>query len=199
MLPSFKYYIIYKPFNMLSKFTPEGKLRALRDIEFPFPRDVYPVGRLDSDSEGLLILTNDTALNHKLLHPKHGHERTYLVQVDGIVSEEAAQLLEKGIEISVEGKPHFTKPAKAELIEEPENLPERMPPVRYRKSLPTSWLKLTLTEGKNRQVRRMTAKVGFPTLRLIRISIGNLELGNLQPGQVKEYEGIEIYQLLGLH
>jgi 23S rRNA pseudouridine2457 synthase len=181
---------------MLSKFTPEGKLKALRDIEFPFPKNVYPLGRLDSDSEGLLILTDDTALNHKLLHPKHEHKRTYLAQVDGIITPEAAQLLEKGIEISVEGKPHFTKPAKAELIEEPENLPERMPPVRYRKSLPTSWIKLTLTEGKNRQVRRMTAKVGFPTLRLIRISIEDLELENLQPGEVKEFEREEIYRLL---
>jgi 23S rRNA pseudouridine2457 synthase len=193
-----QYYIIYKPFNMLSKFQPEGKLKALKDLEYPFPKDVYPVGRLDSDSEGLLILSNDTSLNHKLLHPSHQHNRTYLAQVDGIITPEAAAELEKGVEISVEGKLYFTKPAKAELIAEPEDLPERMPPVRYRKSLPTSWLKLTLTEGKNRQVRRMTAKVGFPTLRLIRVSIENLELGTLQPGEVKELQKEEIYRLLKL-
>lgn len=193
-----KYYIIYKPYKMLSKFTPEGKLKGLAELDFNFPKDVYPVGRLDSDSEGLLLLSNDSSLNHKLLHPSQMHERTYFVQVDGIILPDALKQLEKGVEISVEGKQYFTKPAKAELIEEPEYLPERIPPVRYRKSLPTSWLKLTLTEGKNRQVRRMTAKVGFPTLRLIRFSIGELDFGNLGPGEVKEMGQSEIYGLLNL-
>jgi 23S rRNA pseudouridine2457 synthase len=193
-----KYYIIYKPFNMLSQFQREGKLMALKDLEYPFPKDVYPVGRLDADSEGLLILSNDTSLNHKLLHPSHKHERVYLVQLDGVITAEAAKNLEEGVEISVEGTPYYTKPAKAELIKEPENLPERMPPVRYRKSLPTSWLKLTLTEGKNRQVRRMTAKVGFPTLRLIRLSIEDLQIDNLQPGEIKEMKKEEIFALLKL-
>jgi 23S rRNA pseudouridine2457 synthase len=183
---------------MLSKFQPEGKLQALKDLEYPFPKDVYPVGRLDSDSEGLLILTNDKSLNHKLLHPSHKHSRTYLAQVDGIITPEAAAQLEKGVEISVEGKAHFTLPAIVEIVPEPQNLPPRHPPVRIRKNLPTSWLKLTLFEGKNRQVRRMTAKVGFPTLRLIRVSIENLLLGDLQPGEVKELTQQEIYEKLKL-
>jgi 23S rRNA pseudouridine2457 synthase len=190
------YYIIYKPYGMLSKFQREGKLTALKDLEYPFPKDVYPVGRLDSDSEGLLILTNDKSLNHKLLHPSYKHARTYLAQVDGQVTDEAIHKLENGMEISVEGKPHFTLPAKAEIISEPENIPDRMPPVRFRRNIPTSWIKLTLFEGKNRQVRRMTAMAGYPTLRLIRYSIENLMLGELKPGEVKEVEREEIYQKL---
>jgi 23S rRNA pseudouridine2457 synthase len=192
------YYIIYKPYNMVSQFQREKKIMGLKGLEYPFPADVYPVGRLDADSEGLLILTNDNRLNHKLLHPSQKHERVYLVQLNGVITEDAIKELESGIEISIEGKAYFTQPAKAEIMEEPETLPERMPPVPYRKSLPTSWLKLTLTEGKNRQVRRMTAKVGFPTLRLIRTSIEDLNIENLKPFEVREISKELIFNLLKL-
>ena len=191
----FRYFVIYKPYRMLSQFKKDGKLPLLGEL-FNFPKDVYPVGRLDSDSEGLLILTNDKRLNYLLLDPSHKHERTYLVQVEGIVSNEALHILEKGVGISVEGKPHHTKPAKAEKCTEPGWLPARFPPVRFRKEKPTSFLKLTLYEGKNRQVRRMTAAVGFPTLRLVRISIENLRIGNMQPGEVIEFRRNELYKLL---
>lgn len=180
------YFAIYKPMNMLSQFTREGEKKALSDLEFEFPQDVYPVGRLDADSEGLLILTNDKSLNSKLLDPGNAHKRTYLVQVEGEITNEAIVRLEKGVTIRVKKKDHQTLPAKARIVDEPKWLPERDPPVRYRASIPTSWIELTLTEGKNRQVRRMTASVGFPTLRLIRVSIEGLTIRNVLPDQVIE-------------
>jgi 23S rRNA pseudouridine2457 synthase len=179
-----RYYAIYKPFGMLSQFSREGEQPTLADLEFDFPKDVYPVGRLDADSEGLLLLTNDNRFKTRLLDPKRGHYRTYYVQVEGEVTEEACQALEDGVFISINGKKHHTLPAQAKKIEEPA-LPERNPPIRFRKNIPTSWLALSLHEGKNRQVRRMTAAVGFPTLRLVRWAISNLTLANLHPGQVK--------------
>jgi 23S rRNA pseudouridine2457 synthase len=187
------YFIIFKPYNMLSQFseTPEGGavLKELAD----FPKDVYPVGRLDKDSEGLLILTNDKQLNNLLLNPKYEHVRTYWVQVDGIPTGESIQKLEVGV--TIEG--YKTRPAKVEIIEEP-LLPPRDPPIRYRKNLPTSWIMITLIEGKNRQVRKMTAAVGFPTLRLIRSSIEGISLQNMQPGDVVEMKKEEIYRKLKL-
>ena len=169
------YYFIYKPFEMLSQFSREGNHQTLADLDFKFQKEVYPVGRLDADSEGLLLLTNDKTLNHKLLDPKFKHKRVYLAQVEGIVTQEAKTILEKGVSITVDGKKHQTLPCSAELLpatfgDEPGDVPERKPPIRFRKNSPTSWIKLTLHEGKNRQVRKMTAAVGFPTLRLIRIS-----------------------------
>ncbi|RYD59301.1 MAG: pseudouridine synthase [Sphingobacteriales bacterium] len=184
----FQYIIFYKPYHVLSQFSPEGDKKTLKDF---FPRlstDIYPVGRLDYDSEGLLLLTNDKALNHQLLDPAYAHKRTYYVQVDGAVTEEALSNLKKGVVIQVDGKPYKTKPAVATLIEQEPDVPERNPPIRYRKNIPTSWIALTLTEGKNRQVRRMTAAVGFPTLRLIRYSIGKITIDDLQPGMFKEYD-----------
>jgi 23S rRNA pseudouridine2457 synthase len=177
------YYAIYKPFGMLSQFSREGDHPTLADLDFDFPKDVYPVGRLDADSEGLLLLTNDNRFKTQLLDPKRRHYRTYYVQVEGEISDEACQSLETGVMISINGKKHRTLPARAKKIEEPA-LPERNPPIRFRKNIPTSWLALSLHEGKNRQVRRMTAAVGFPTLRLVRWSIGNLALANLGPGEV---------------
>ena len=192
-----RYFIIYKPYQMLCQFSKEGDKETLADLPFDFPKDVYPVGRLDTDSEGLLILTNDKKLNHKLLNPQFAHKRTYYVQVDGQIHKAAIQHLEEGITIRVKKKDYFTKPAKAEIISEP-NLPPRNPPVRYRASIPTSWISLTLTEGKNRQVRHMTAAVKFPTLRLVRFAIEGIELGEMQSGDIIELSGTELYEKLGM-
>lgn len=171
---------------MLSQFRQEiaGQV-TLADIDFDFPKDVYPVGRLDSDSEGLLLLTNDKSLNFLLLDPKNAHSRTYYVQVEGDISEEEIEKLCKGVSININGKKHVTQKAKVEKLSEIPNFPPRNPPVRFRQNIPTSWISITLTEGKNRQVRRMTAAVGFPTLRLVRVQMANIQLGNLQPGEVK--------------
>lgn len=169
-----------KPYGVLSQFTPEAGHRALN--EFGFPPGVYAAGRLDHDSEGALLLTDDGKLIKRLLDPKFEHPRTYLAQVDGQITPEALRQLSKGVNI----KGYRTKPCKAEMATPPENLWERVPPIRYRAAIPTSWVKLTLIEGKNRQVRHMTAAVGFPTLRLIRVQIGDLSLGDLQPGEWRE-------------
>ena len=183
-----RYFLIYKPYGMMSQFSKEGNKTTLADLPFDFPKDIYPVGRLDADSEGLLLLTNDTFLNNRLLNPKFKHQRTYFVQVDGQISDEACRKLQTGVTISIHGKPHATLPAKVQqLVNEP-LLPERNPPVRFRQNIPTSWVALTLHEGKNRQVRRMTAAVGYPTLRLVRWSIEDVKLGSLQPSEVKEVE-----------
>jgi len=169
-----------KPFGVLSQFTPEGGHPALDT--FGFPPEVYAAGRLDHDSEGALLLTDDGKLIKKLLDPKYEHPRTYLAQVDGDITPEAVKQLAKGVVI----KGYHTRPCKAERVEQPEGLWERVPPIRYRANIPTSWVKLTLIEGKNRQVRHMTAAVGFPTLRLIRVQIGNIGLEGLQPGEWRE-------------
>jgi 23S rRNA pseudouridine2457 synthase len=192
-----RYFITYKPFEMLSQFTKEGEHKTLADLKFNFPKDAYPIGRLDSDSEGLLFLTNDKKINHLLLEPKFKHTRTYLAQVEGVFSEEAKKKLEIGINIKIDGKVYKTLPAKISLVEEPV-LPERNPPIRFRKSVPTSWVEINLQEGKNRQVRKMTASVGFPTLRLVRIKIENLSIGEMKSGEVKELSKEECYSLLNL-
>jgi 23S rRNA pseudouridine2457 synthase len=183
-----RYFIIYKPFNTLSQFSKEGSHATLADLNFDFPKDAYPVGRLDADSEGLLILTNDSALNHRLLNPKFKHKRTYFVQVDGQATPEAMQALCNGVAISIDGRKHQTLPAQAQLFVDDPALPDRNPPIRIRKNIPTSWLSLTLHEGKNRQVRRMTAAVGFPTLRLVRWAIEGVLLGDMHAGEVREVE-----------
>lgn len=170
---------------MLSQFTREGTHKTLANLSYSFPKDVYPVGRLDADSEGFLLLTNDKQVNHLLLNPKFKHNRTYLVQVEGVFSEEAKKKLEQGVTISMDGKDYKTLPSKVILDKEP-NLPERNPPIRFRKNIPTSWIEITLQEGKNRQVRKMTASVGFPTLRLVRIGIEKISLGKMMPGEVRE-------------
>jgi len=179
------YYLIYKPFGMLSQFTKEvpGQV-TLADLDFTFPSDVYPVGRLDADSEGLLLLTNDKQLNQRLLNPKNHHPRTYWAQVEGIPTETALEKLRTGVEISIDGKKHQTARAKAAHLTDTPELPERNPPIRFRKSVPDSWLELEITEGKNRQVRRMCAAVGLPVLRLVRVAIGKMQLGKMLPGDV---------------
>ena len=166
-----------KPYGVLSQFTPEAGHPALD--EFGFPKGVYAAGRLDHDSEGALLLSDEGKLIKKLLDPKFEHPRTYLVQVDGQITPEALQQLSKGVVI----KGYRTKPCSAEMAIPPEDLWGRVPPIRYRANIPTSWIQITLIEGKNRQVRHMTAAVGFPTLRLIRVKIGNISLGDLKPGE----------------
>lgn len=165
-----------KPFGVLSQFTPEAGHPALDS--FGFPPGVYAAGRLDHDSEGALLLTDNGKLIKKLLEPRFEHPRTYLAQVDGQITDKAIQELKAGVTI----KGYHTKPCKARIVEPPHWIWERNPPIRFRANIPTSWLELTLIEGKNRQVRHMTAAVGFPTLRLIRIKIGNINLGDLRPG-----------------
>jgi len=191
----FKYYVVYKPYGMMSQFSRENENPTLADLGFNFPKDVYPVGRLDHDSEGLLILTNDTSLNKRLLNPDFKHTRTYWVQVEGQVDQTAIDRLNGGVEISLSGKKHWTLPAVVKVIPEP-ILPERIPPIRFRLSVPTSWISISLVEGKNRQVRRMTASVGFPTLRLVRWSIEGIRLGALLPGEVRPFSQDVLYGAL---
>lgn len=165
-----------KPYGVLSQFTSEQGHPGLG--EFITEPGFYAAGRLDADSEGLLILTDDGGLQHRLAHPRFGKEKTYLVQVEGEPSDEALDALRRGVDLG----DFITRPAKVRRIDEPEKLWPRDPPVRFRKSIPTSWLELVITEGKNRQVRRMTAKVGLPTLRLIRQGIGDWSLDGMEPG-----------------
>jgi 23S rRNA pseudouridine2457 synthase len=185
-----RYLILHKPYGVLSQFTPE--LPGQRTLsEFNLPKDLYAAGRLDSDSEGLLLLTNDGQLIKKLLEPGTGHERTYFVQVEGIPSAKAIAQLERGV--TIQG--YRTLPARARLLDLEPILPPRDPPIRVRRSIPTSWIELTLFEGKNRQVRRMTAAVGYPTLRLVRIAIGKITLDGLEPRHWRELTESEIANL----
>ena len=190
-----RYFTIYKPFQVLSQFSSGGGKKTLKDV-FSVPPDVYSVGRLDYDSEGLLILTNDKELNHRLLNPLFQHEREYLVEVEGRMPDSEIKKLEAGVSISIDGKSYKTKECRAAILGEPPSVSERTPPVRFRKNIPTSWIKLILTEGKNRQVRKMTAAVGYPTLRLIRVRIENLDLHPLQAGEMRELSKKEMYSKL---
>ena len=174
-----------KPYGVLSQFTKqEAGHRTL--AEFGFPKHVYPIGRLDWDSEGLLLLSDEKEWNDLLLHPRHGHARTYHAQVEGIATAASMARLEKGVLI----QGHKTLPCRARLLGEP-GYPPRTPPIRFRLSVPTSWIELKLREGKNRQVRRMTAAVGFPTLRLIRTALGGFEPGDLKSGKWRELNAAE--------
>ncbi|MEO6133611.1 MAG: pseudouridine synthase [Ginsengibacter sp.] len=190
-----QYFIVYKPFNVLSQFTSEKDKKCLKDF-FDVPQDVYPVGRLDYDSEGLLILTNDKKLNSLLLNPLQAHEREYWVQVEGTITHQAIDTLKNGVDINVNGVVYKTKNCKASIIESEPKVPPRNPPIRFRKSVTDSWIRLVLTEGKNRQVRKMTAHVGFPTLRLIRSRIEKVKLEKLNPGEMKIISPAELYNLL---
>lgn len=166
-----------KPFNVLCQFTDDQSRATLAD--YIKQKNVYAAGRLDRDSEGLLLLTDDGKLQHKITDPKNKMQKTYWVQIEGDISKKAITQLQKGVTL----KDGLTKPAKAKIISEPENLWDRNPPIRERKNIPTSWLQLSITEGRNRQVRRMTAAAGFPTLRLIRYSIGEWTIDDVGNGE----------------
>ena len=187
-----RYLVFNKPFQVLCQFTQgmgHSTVRHTLADYIPVP-EVYPVGRLDFDSEGLLFLTDDGAWQQRMSHPKFEHPRTYWVQVEGEVKESALEPLRRGLKI----QDYRTRPAEAKRIAAPV-LPPREPPVRYRKQIPTSWLEITLTEGRNRQVRRMTAAVGLPTLRLVRVAIGALWLMELPAGQWRDLTASELNQL----
>jgi 23S rRNA pseudouridine2457 synthase len=171
-----------KPFGVICKFSPEPGKRTLAD--YVDVRGVYPAGRLDTDSEGLLLLTDDGALQARIASPRHKLPKVYWTQVEGLPTDAALAVLREGVDL---GDFH-TQPADARRIEEPAQLWPRDPPIRQRAKIPTAWLELTLREGKNRQVRRMTAKVGFPTLRLVRAAIGSVDLEGLPPGQWREVD-----------
>ena len=181
-----RYFIFNKPFGVLSQFTREIPEHKVIGDFFDFPKDVYPVGRLDKDSEGLLLLTNDKSFIDRMLNPENRKSKTYLVQVDGQISEDAILNLQKGVTIKLPSKKLYkTLPAQVEKYNG-EPIAERDPPIRVRKNIPTSWIVITIYEGKNRQVRKMCSKVGFPVLRLIRTKIENFTLENLETGKVKE-------------
>ena len=172
-----KIILLNKPYGVLCQFTDSEGRPTLAD--YITEKNVYAAGRLDKDSEGLVVLTDDGNLQHKITDPKHKLEKTYLVQVEGDITEDTIKKLRDGVKL----KDGITKPAKAKIIDEPKNIWPRDPPVRERKNIPTSWIELKISEGRNRQVRRMTAAVNFPTLRLIRVAVGNWNMNSLLPGE----------------
>lgn len=171
----------HKPYGFLSQFTPDGSPHGTL-AEFGFPPGVYPLGRLDADSEGLLLLSDEPGLNSRLLEPEQGHSRCYWAQVEGIPTRETIEKLSSGVEI----RNYRTRPCGVRILNPQPEIPPRTPPIRVRRNIPDCWIALELTEGKNRQVRKMTAAVGHPTLRLLRVRIGSLELGSLSEGTWRE-------------
>jgi len=185
------YTIFYKPYGVLCQFSDDSAKPRITLKEYIDIPEVYSVGRLDFDSEGLLLLTDDGQLKHRLIDPQFEHTRTYWVQVERIPTAEALQKLCDGV--TIQG--YKTKPAIAKLLDSEPDLPDRDPPIRFRANIPTAWIELTLKEGKNRQVRKMTAAVGFPTLRLIRVAIANLHLQGLKVGEWRELSEQELKEL----
>ncbi len=184
-----RYLMINKPYGVQSQFSGDDPAKTLKGY-VPVP-DVYPVGRLDQDSEGLLLLTDDGPLAHRLTDPRYEHPKTYLVQVERIPDEQALSRLRQGVEI----QGVMTRPAEVRLLDVEPDLPERPVPVRFRKNVPTAWLEIRLREGRNRQIRRMTAAVGYPTLRIYRMALGPVSLGDLPPGQWRELGTDEVAAL----
>ena len=185
----FRNIALYKPYDVLCQFSDaEGRLTLKQFVPIP---EIYPVGRLDRDSEGLVLLTDDGRLAHRLTDPRFEHPKTYLVQIERIPDPAALEALRRGVVL----KDGQTRPAQIELLAEPPTLAERPVPIRFRKNVPTAWLRLTIREGRNRQVRRMTACVGHPTLRLVRVAIGPISLGDLTAGQWRELNGDELAAL----
>jgi len=185
-----KYCALHKPYGYLSQFTDKLNRKTLSHLE-NIPNDVYPLGRLDMDSEGLLLLSNDKLLVDYLLNPQNSHEKEYLAQVEGIPTEEELNRFRGGL--MIENK--MTLPAKLEIVTPPNNIYDRVPPIRKRMNIPTCWLKIILTEGRNRQVKKMTAAIYHPTLRLIRVRIKNILLGSLKPGELRKLAEKEIIEL----
>jgi 23S rRNA pseudouridine2457 synthase len=175
-----------KPYGVLSQFTPDSSPNRTL-AEFGFPKNVYPIGRLDADSEGLLLLSDEAGFNQKLLHPKQAHEREYWVQVERVPTTPALKDLQRSV--TLQG--HKTLPCRARILEPQPEVPPRDPPIRVRKTVPDCWIGMELIEGKNRQVRRMTAAIGHPTLRLLRVRIGRFELADLEPGKWKALSASE--------
>ena len=190
-----KYYVFHKPYGVLSQFSKEHDKQALSDY-LDIPKDIYPVGRLDENSEGLLLLTNDKSLTEKLLNPSNEHKRSYLVQVEGQITKAAIKALCTGVNIKLPTGMYHTLPAEVKKLGKVK-LPDRTPPVR--KDIQTSWIKISLIEGKNRQVRRMTAAVGFPTLRLVRSHIEDLDLGSIKSGEFVNMDKGSLYRKLNLN
>ena len=186
--------IFNKPYGVLSQFTSDGSPNRTLS-EFGFPRDVYSIGRLDADSEGMLLLSDEPGMNTKLLDPKNAHVRRYWAQVENIPCAQALEQLSKGVDI----QGYQTKPAKAWLLDPQPEMPARIPPIRVRKSIPDCWIALELIEGKNRQVRKMTAAVGHPTLRLVRVSMGGLSMGDLQSGSWAKLSPAQLKLLMLTH
>lgn len=186
----YRYLVFYKPYNVLSQFSDDSPNPRTTLKDFIPVSNVYPVGRLDHDSEGLMLLTDNGQLQHRLSDPKFQHTKTYWAQVENIPTDRAIAELRKGVTI----QNYRTRPALVDRLDEPD-LPPRDPPIRFRKNIPTAWLEITLTEGKNRQVRRMTAAVGFPTLRLVRIAIAQLRLTDLSPGEWRDLTAEELRSL----
>jgi len=181
----------HKPYGVLSQFTSDGSPNRTL-AEFGFPKNVYPLGRLDADSEGLLLLSDEPGLNNRLLDPQNAHPRRYWAQVEGLATPAALEKLSQGVSIGE----HQTLPCRAWLLDPQPQLPPRDPPIRVRKTVPDCWIALEMTEGKNRQVRKMTAAIGHPTLRLLRVRIGDFELGDLRPANWRELTASERKQVL---
>jgi 23S rRNA pseudouridine2457 synthase len=198
MRPKIRYFVFNKPYDVLSQFTREAGHQSIADFFILDLKDVYPIGRLDKDSEGMLLLTNDKSLNSALLSPKALKTKTYLVQVEGKLDKTAISKLSEGIRITIDKKEYTTLPAKVKMVDEPKHLWERNPPVRYRKEIPTTWAEISIKEGKNRQIRRMFAAVGFPVLRLVRIAVENLVLDRILPGDVQEFDKQEFFNKLNI-
>ena len=184
--------LFYKPYGVISQFTPSGEWKTLADFG-PFPESVYTAGRLDADSEGLLVLTDDNRIKRRFMEPGYRHPRTYVAQVERVPESAALERLRHGV--IIEGKK--TRDAGVTLLSGEPDIPPRPVPIRFRKAVPTAWLELTLTEGRNRQVRKMTAAVGHPTLRLVRTRIGDLSLEGLSPGKWRSLPPEEVRRLAG--
>jgi 23S rRNA pseudouridine2457 synthase len=193
-----RYFIVNKPYNMVSQFISPDAVRLLGSIDFDFPEGIHAIGRLDSNSEGLLILTTNRRVTKLLFESKTPHARVYLVKVRGAVSEESVQKLRSGISICIKGPEDWvTTPCEAQIVEKPENLFSH--PYENKEYGPHSWLRITLQEGKFHQVRKMTEAISHRCVRLIRVSIEDMELGDLQPGEVREFEEADFFRQLKIH
>lgn len=189
---SYKYYLFNKPYDVMSQFSKnQHDQKSLKDY-LKVPTDVYPVGRLDKDSEGLLLLTNDPSLNAMILNPSKKLAKTYWVQLEGIPDTNILQILKTGVKIRIDSKEYLVKALAVKKLDSIPALHPRIPPIRFRKTIPDCWIEISINEGKNRQIRRMLAAIGYPVLRLVRVSIGKLQLIDLEPGMSREISKNEL-------